>query len=154
MKNGLKIFFCSTLILLPTTSMSNDVNEHEAVNKVMQNFIQAYEKDDGNLMRKAFRSDGMMIGYTQSTGKVSAVSGEDFANRFEGKPGDDEAQRKRSFKILDVADNAALVKVTLDYPNWEGVDYLALTKIDGAWKIISKSYSGRAKSAPKKAVRP
>jgi hypothetical protein len=150
MKTLLKTIFCTWLILLPTVAMSQSKSEHEAVKLVMQNFIGAYKTDDGNLMRKAFRSDGMMIGYTPSTGKVAAVSGEEFANRFTGEPADDEAQRKRSFKILDITDNAALVKVTLDYPTWEGVDYLALTKINGNWMIVSKSYSGRAKPAPKK----
>jgi hypothetical protein len=150
MKTLLNTIFCAFLIILPTTATAQNKSEHEAVKATMQNFIQAYETGDGNIMRKAFRSDGMMIGYTKSTDKVTAVSGEEFANRFDGTLADDEAQRKRSFKILDITDNGAMVKVTLDYPTWSGVDYIALTKIDGKWMIVSKSYSGKVKPAQKK----
>ena len=38
-----------------------------------------------------------------------------------------------------------MVKVRLDYPGWDGLDYLALSKIDGKWMIVSKSWSGRRK---------
>ena len=65
------------------------------------------------------------------------------AVRISGKPADDEAQRHRSYEILDVANNAAVVKVLLDYPGWDGLDYLALSKIDGQWMIVSKSWSGQ-----------
>lgn len=150
MKTSLKIIVCLFLIILPTTAMSKDICEHDAVMSAMQNFIRAYETDDGDLMRKTFRSDGIMIGYTQAKDQVVTVSGEEFASRFNGEPADDEAQRKRIVEILDVTENAASVKVTLDYPTWQGVDYIALTKIDGNWMIVSKSYSGRARPAPKK----
>ena len=42
-------------------------------------------------------------------------------------------------------EDAAVVKVMLDYPAWKGVDYLALSKIDGKWMIVSKSWSGKRK---------
>jgi hypothetical protein len=38
------------------------------------------------------------------------------------------------------------VKLTLDYPGWDGEDYLALLNIDGKWMIVSKSWSGQRKS--------
>jgi hypothetical protein len=146
----LRTTLCAFLIVVPSTVMSQNTSEHEAVKATMQKFIRAYETDDGNLMRQVFRGDGMMIGWTKSTDKVTAVRGEEYVKGFEGKPADDEPQRKRSFEILDVSDYGALVKVLMDYPTWRGVDYLTLNKIDGTWVIISKSYIGRSKPAQKK----
>ncbi|MEN5100423.1 nuclear transport factor 2 family protein [Stenotrophomonas sp.] len=45
-----------------------------------------------------------------------------------------------------VTPHAAQVKLTLDYPGWDGEDYLALLNIDGKWMIVSKSWSGQRKS--------
>ena len=136
-------------LLLSSYTAAAQSAEHEAVKLVMQDFIKAYETGDGAYIQKRFRSDGVMIGYTAKTDQVLVVSGGEFANRFDGTLAPDESARKRSFEILDITENAALTKVTLDYPTWDGVDYLALTKIDGNWMIVSKSWSGTPKPAPK-----
>ncbi|HPA52839.1 MAG TPA: nuclear transport factor 2 family protein [Thermoanaerobaculia bacterium] len=49
---------------------------------------------------------------------------------------------------IDVAGDAAVAKVELDYPKVFFVDYLSLLKIDGVWKIAQKTYTGTSKPAP------
>ena len=44
-----------------------------------------------------------------------------------------------------MATNLAAVRVMLDYPGWDGVDYVVLLKTDGQWKIMSKSWTGQIK---------
>jgi hypothetical protein len=149
MKNILNTALCALLTLL-LAAVSAQSAEHDGVKATVQDFLQAYVTGDGDFMRKAFRKDGMMIGHSRRGDKVMVVSGDEFAGRFDGKPADDEALRKRGFQILDISESAALVKVALDYPNWDGVDYLALAKIDGKWLIVSKSYSGLGKPAPQR----
>jgi hypothetical protein len=144
------IIFSALFIIMPTTATAQNKSEHDAVNLVMQNFIRSFTTGDVNLMRTTARSDGLLIGYSKSKAQVVTQSNEEWSNGFMGKLADDESQRKRSFKILDITDNAAMAKVMLDYPTWKGIDYIALTKIDGKWMIISKSWSGQAKPMPKK----
>ena len=150
MKTFLQTLFFGFFFILPTTAMAQSTSEHDAVKLVMQNLLRAFETGDADLLRKTFRSDGTLVGYSKKSGKVILRSGEEFATGFTGKPADDDAQRKRSFEILDVTENAALAKLMLDYPTWKGIDYMALSKIDGEWKIISKSWNAQAKPTPKK----
>lgn len=130
--------------LLSTSAMAQS-SEHDAVNQTMQKMMRAFETGDANLAFEVLRRDGVVLGYSKSKGHVVTQTAEEWAKGFPGKPADDEAQRKRSYEIVDVTDNAAVVKVKLDYPAWEGLDYLALSKIDGKWMIVSKSWSGRSK---------
>ena len=62
------------------------------------------------------------------------------ASKLTGKPAADEKDRKRSIESVDVAGNAAVAKVILDYPNVRFVDYFTLLKINGEWKIVNKSF--------------
>ena len=135
----------AVLALSPTAGMAQS-SEHDAVHRVMQTFIAAYKTDDAGMISDVFRKDGVMIGYAASRGNALLTrTGEEFATGFDGVPADDEAQRTRSYEILDVTGNLAAVKVLLDYPGWDGVDYLVLLKTDGEWMIASKSWTGQPK---------
>ena len=119
--------------------------EREAVNQAMQKVMRAFQTGDRELMFEVLRKDGSVLGYSASRGQVITQTTQEWAQGLSGKPADDEAQRKRSYEIVDVSENAAVVKVMLDYPGWKGLDYLALSKIDGNWMIVSKSWSGQRK---------
>lgn len=138
------VFAGALLLLLPTSVMAQSA-EREAVNQVMQKMMRAFETGDANLAFEVLRRDGMVLGYSASRGRVVTQTVEEWAKGFPGRPADDEDQRHRSYEIVDVNENAAVVKVLLDYPQWNGLDYLALSKIDGKWMIVSKSWSGQAK---------
>ncbi|WP_269791368.1 nuclear transport factor 2 family protein [Stenotrophomonas sp. Iso1] len=136
------------LLLLSTPAIAQN-SEREAVDQVMQKMMRAFEAGDPNLIFEVLRRDGVVVGYSAPRGSMVTQTGEEWGSGFPGKPADDEALRKRSYEIVDVTPNAAVVKVLLDYPMWDGVDYLALSKIDGKWMIVSKSWSGQRKpSAP------
>ena len=139
-------FFAATLLLLPTSAMAQNANR-PAVDQVMQQLMRGFEAGDAAEIHKAFRKDGVVTGYSTTDNKVRTISGEEWASGFPGRPAADEHQRHRSYEILDVTDEIAMVKVSLDYPGWDGVDYLALLKIDGQWMIVSKSWGGKRKPA-------
>lgn len=142
------IVFAAALLLhsAPATAQSSN---REAVNQVMRKAMRAFETGDRELMFEVLRKDGRVLGYSVSRGQVVTQTAEEWAQGLQGKPADDEARRKRRYEILDVNENAAVVKVMLDYPMWEGLDYLSLTKVDGQWMIVSKSWSGHSKPAAK-----
>jgi len=83
-------------------------------------------------------------------GKLTNLSVEDFAARFNGKLANDEAQRKRSIEIIEMSGNAAIAKIVLDYPTIKFVDYMSLLKIDGEWKIVNKSFYAEPKQPKQK----
>lgn len=144
MKIPIRSLVLAAALLLPASVVAQS-SEHDAVNRVMQKMMRGFEAGDANLIFEVLRRDAVVVGYSSSRGSVVAQTAEEWAKGFSGKPADDEAQRKRSYEIVDATENAAVVKVLLDYPGWNGLDYLALSKIDGKWMIVSKSWSGQRK---------
>lgn len=118
--------------------------DKKAVSIPLENYIKAQVTGDGDLIRKAFHTEAKVMFFANE--KFNQWSAEEFAARFTGKPAADEAKRKRSFEILDIAGNAAIAKVVLDYPTVKFTDYMTLLKIDGEWKIINKSFNAEQKT--------
>jgi hypothetical protein len=153
MQQTFKSILCALTILFAGQALAQS-KDHEAVKATLDDFLRAYTTGEGQWMRKAFRGDGAMLGHSARDNKVLVVSGEALIGRFDGKPANDEALRKRRYEILDVSENTAMAKVVLDYPRWDGTDYLALAKIEGQWLIVSKSYSGKLKPQVQSQVQP
>ncbi len=117
--------------------------ESDSVKHPIQNYLRAHESGNAEFIRKAFASDARIVGNMRD--EYLSLSVDQYASRFSGKPADDETQRKRSFEILDISGDAAMAKVVLDYPKVKFVDYMALIKIKGEWKIINKSFHAQFK---------
>ena len=136
--------FSCALLLSPTAVLAQ-TSDRAAVDQLMQKMLRGFEAGDPALIFEVLRKDGVVVGYSPAAGRMVTQTTEEWAKGFTGEPAADEAQRKRSYQILDVTAHAAQVKLTLDYPGWDGEDYLALLKIDGKWMIVSKSWSGQRK---------
>lgn len=117
--------------------------EYAAINSTMQTMMLAFEQGSAAKAFEVIQKDTVVVGYSGKQQKIVNVSGEEWAKGFQ--PAADEAERHRQYQILDITDTGALVKVMLDYPQWLGVDYLAMTKINGQWRVVSKSWSGTGK---------
>ena len=142
------LVFAAAISLLPFTAIAQS-SDHEAVDAVMKKFMSAYITADNTLATEVVRKDGVMIGYSVARGSELLMrTGEQFAEGFNGKPAADEAKRKRTYEIVDMAENFAAVRVNLDYPGWRGVDYVVLLKVDGKWMIMSKSWTGTLTQKP------
>ena len=143
MKTSIRsIAFAAALLLLPASAMAQS-SDREAVDQVMQKFLSAYPTADGKRVSEVFRKDGVMIGYSPARGDALLQrTGEQLAEGFNGTPAANEAKRKRTYEIVDLAENLAAVRINLDYPGWRGVDYIVLLKTDGKWQMISKTWTG------------
>jgi hypothetical protein len=130
---------------VPMTPVSDA--EKKLVGVPIENYFAAQATGNGDLIRKAMDPEAKVM--FVSDGKFTQWSAEEFAARFNGKPAADEARRKRSYEILDVFGNAAIVRVTLDYPSVKFTDYMTLLKIGGEWKIINKTFHADQKPARK-----
>ena len=113
------------------------MSEKDAVKIPLENYLKGHATGNPEFMRKAFHTEGKLIFIRD--GKFSTRTFEEYIAGLSGKPAADEAQRKRSIESIDIAGNAATAKIVLDYPAVKFTDYMTLLKIDGEWKIISKT---------------
>lgn len=125
-------------------SFTSTEAEKQAAAVPLENYIKAHATGNGDFMRQAFHTEAKVMFFSE--GKFNQWSSEEFAARFKGQAAADEDKRKRSFEIIDIAGNAAIAKVILDYPTIKFTDYMTLLKIDGEWKIINKTFSSEAKA--------
>ena len=109
--------------------------EKDAARVPLENYIKGHATGEGEYMRKAFHTEGNLIFIRE--GNFMTRSFADYISGFSGKPAPDEANRKRSIETIDVAGNAAVAKIILDYPTTRFVDYMSLLKINGEWKIVN-----------------
>lgn len=112
--------------------------ETAAARVPLENYLQGHATGNPDFMRKAFHTEGNMIFIRD--GKYSTRSFVEYINGMSGKPAPDETQRKRWIEKVEVTGNAGFGTVILDYPSGKFVDYMALLKINGEWKIINKSF--------------
>ena len=74
-----------------------------------------------------------------ATGSSGQLTSAEYIARAAGKPADDEAQRSGG-SIVDVTGDAAVAKITLEYPGVTLTDYMSLIKVDGEWRIVNKIF--------------
>jgi len=137
-----KLMFLFVLIGIGSLFFGNEAaaqdKETESAKIPLNNYLQGQTTGNPEFIRKAFHKDARIM--TVRENKISNLSVEEFAGFFKGKSADDEVQRKRKIESLDVSGNAAIAKITLDYPTVKFTDYMSLLKIDGEWKIVNKSF--------------
>ena len=112
----------------------------------LDNYIQGHATGNGDFMRKAFHTDAKVMAFRD--GKLTNMTSEEFASRFNGKPAADEAQRKRTIESVEITGNAGVGKIVLDYPTVKFTDYMSLLKVGDEWKIVNKVFYAEAKPKP------
>ena len=127
-------------------------SEKAAVRVPLENYIKGHETGDAEYMRKAFHTEGNLIFIRD--GKYTTRSFAEYIGGMSGKPAADEAKRKRSIDAIDLVGNAAVARITLDYPTVKFVDYMTLLKINGEWKIVNKSFYAEPKQQPAATPKP
>src|SRR3712207_2794550 len=118
--------------------------EEAAVRAAVGHYLRAHATGQGEHHRKVFHPEAKL--FAVRDGKFWQLTSEEYISRSPGKPADDEAQRKRSVESVDVAGNAAVAKVVLDYPQVRFTDYMSLLKIDGEWRIVNKTFHAEQKA--------
>lgn len=123
-----------------TYSETGLTSRHVAALAPIEDYLQGHITGKAEYMHRAFHADARIVSFRD--GKLHALTvGEFTAARCPGHPAPDEAQRKRFITQFDVVGNAGVAKVVLEYPGVTFTDYMTLLEIDGAWKIINKTFS-------------
>ncbi len=144
-----KFVFSFVFITLAFAAASfAQASEKEAVRVPLENYIKGHETGDAEYMKKAFHTEGNLIFVRD--GKYTTRSFAEYIGGMSGKPAADESKRRRAIESIDVAGNAAIARIVLDYPTVKFIDYMTLLKINGEWKIVNKSFYAEPKAAETK----
>ena len=117
--------------------------EDKAVRAPLEHYLQGHATGDGAHFRAAFHPEAKL--FFISEGKLTTRTSEEYIEGARGTPPADEAARKRWIESVDVAGNAAVAKIILDYPTTRFVDYMSLLNVDGEWKIVNKTFYAEPK---------
>jgi len=112
-------------------------DEDEAIRATIQHYFEG-----GYEMRKAFHPDATM--WYVREGQVHAVPIQEFLSRVEATAGQPQGAVTKSIVSIDRTGTAAVATLELAGSNATTVDYMALLKIDGTWKIVNKIFDRAA----------
>ena len=139
---AIPLLLSAALCSLPAMA-AGPVAEQAAARKPLEAYIKGHATGDAAYMRQAFLPTAHIEGIRD--GKFLSWTADEYIAGFKGKPAEDEAKRKRSIDQVDVTGNAAMARVTLDYPSGTFTDYFVLLKVDGEWKIANKVWTRQLK---------
>jgi hypothetical protein len=129
------------LWLLPARAESA---EEAGVRATIENYFRGHATGDGEYFKRAFHTDARLFWIRD--GKLTTRTSAEYIAGANGKAPADEPERKRRIESIDITGNAAVAKVTLDYPTVRFTDYMSMLKIDGEWKIINKTFYAEQKT--------
>ncbi|MGD9537295.1 MAG: nuclear transport factor 2 family protein [Alphaproteobacteria bacterium] len=120
--------------------MTTDASEIAAITRTIDDYFKGMYKSDRALIERAFHPDAVINGHFDGAYRRRTRDG--FAEFVSTVPAPEKNGVPYDMAIvaIDVAGNAAVVKVRDLYLNRYFIDYLTLLKSDGAWKIINKTY--------------
>lgn len=142
---AMPLLLATTLLAQPLFAANPQTAEQAAVRKPLEAYLQGHATGDGAHMRRAFLPSAHVEGIRD--GKLLSWTAEEYIAGFKGTPADDESRRLRRIDSIDVTGNAAMARVTLDYPSGIFTDYFVLLKVDGEWKIANKVWTRNTSTA-------
>jgi hypothetical protein len=128
----------------PTQTKSVSAEE-PAVRKALGYYLEGHATGKGSAHAQAFHPDAKL--FFNRDGKFTQVTSADYIARATGAPAPDEAQRKRRIDFIDVTGDAAVARITLEYPGVTMTDYMSLLKVDGEWRIVNKIFHANRQPA-------
>lgn len=131
---SLVTLLCSTFIL--SASAQTTEAETEAVKTVCNYYLDGGTNGDSVMFSKAFSPEGLMQFMRNDTLRV--VSLKDFMARMpnSGK----KENRTTKIESVNVYGNAAVAKLTIEYPTFYFHDIMSLLKTKDGWKIVGKIF--------------
>ena len=128
--------------------MTSMINDHDAIAKVVQLYIDGSSLGDAAKLKEAFHPDARMFG--SLAGKHADIPIDDLIDLSVKAPlNSDGRYRGRLTQVVQVGD-AAVATVAEDgcWGTVSFVDYLSLARIDGTWKIVNKTFSHTGGTPP------
>ena len=134
------------LAVAPAAFAQSSSAEEAAVRVPLEAYLKGHATGDSSAFRRAFWKDAKL--WFVRDGKLSSRTSDEYIAGASGKPAADEAKRKRRIVSVNIAGNAAIATIELDYPATHFIDYMTLLKVNDEWRIINKSFYANPRSAP------
>lgn len=112
--------------------------DEAAVRVAVEHYFEGHRTGRAEEAARAFHPVARLIWIRD--GALATRSLEEYLAGFDGRPAEDEAQRRRRVVNVDVAGNTAVARLELDYPDALITDFMTLLQVDGEWKIVHKSF--------------
>lgn len=135
MKKALIIFIISICFSNITNAQAKE-QEIEAVKTVCNYYLDGGTNGDSLTFSKAFSPGGLMQFMRNDT--LQVVSLKDFMARMRNTGV--KQDRKTKIESIEVYGNAAVAKITIEYPTFYFHDVMSLLKTKDGWKIVSKIF--------------
>lgn len=129
----LAVCVCLTFM---TAKAQTKEEEIAAVKTVCNYYLDGGSNGDSVLFSKAFSPEGLMQFMRNDTLRVVPLK--DFMARMRNTGKKDE--RKTTIESVEVYGNAAVAKLTIEYPTFYFHDIMSLLKTNNGWKIVGKIF--------------
>ena len=142
---AIPLLLTAAWLSMPGNAMAQHSHDEAAARKPLEAYLRGHATGDAAYIRQAFLPTAHVEGIRD--GKLLSWTADEYIAGFKGSPPADEGQRKRWIDSIDISGNAAMARVTLDYPAGTFTDYFVLLKVDGEWKIANKVWTRNPKPA-------
>jgi hypothetical protein len=132
-------------LMLPFAGSQAQQADEQGARAAVEHYLKGHATGDPKEFAAAFHEQARLF-WVDPQGKLMTRTSADYIAAASGKPAADEAKRNRRIVSIDVTRTAGVAKVELDYPSVHFIDYLALLKIDGEWKVINKIFTAERRS--------
>ena len=132
-----RIFFILTLIttfMIQTQAQTTDL---QLIEKTISHYFDGMLNHNAESFTKAFHATAIMrwnddAKYTE-VNAIQALS--EYVNA------NDPVKTKTNITAINIVGDAANVQLELEYETFTFVDFMHMMKIEGEWKIVSKTYT-------------
>ena len=136
-----KIFFTLILITNFMTQAQTQNNDLQLIEETVNYYFDGMTTHNAKSFEKAFHPNATM---KWIEGKYKEVNAIDELSAYVNT--NDPLKTKTSIMAINIAGDAANAQLELEYNTFSYIDFMHLLKIDGKWKIVSKTYSTRTKT--------
>jgi hypothetical protein len=120
--------------------MAATAQEADQITGIVDLYVQGVRDGDADKLREAFHPDSRMWG--SLAGQRFDVPIAEMIAMFDGKPADVEGSYRAEVTAVEQSDDVASA-VLVEEGFWgtvSFVDFFALARIDGSWKIVNKTF--------------
>ncbi len=136
-----KIVFQLIVTTVFMTQVHAQNNDLQLIEKTIDQYLNGMTTHHAASFKEAFHPNATMKWIEKKYEEVNAIEA---LSAY--VTSDDPVQTKTYIKAINIAGVAASAQLELEYETFSFIDFMHLLKIDGEWKIVSKTYSTRPKN--------
>ncbi|HEX3073811.1 MAG TPA: nuclear transport factor 2 family protein [Ignavibacteriales bacterium] len=114
--------------------------DETAIKQTIENFVKGTDSRNVSMLEKVFYEDASFVGVNKINKSFVNSNNDEYIDLVKkGRMGG--WQREFNVASLDANDQTAMAKVEITDSKLKQTEYLTLVKVDGAWKIVNRTYT-------------